>query len=597
MCRIAGMVDGTLEVNNIEKMVLEMCMLQKHGGPDDGGIFISSPDHLVLGNRRLALIDLTSEGHMPMQYQDRYHITYNGEIYNYLDLKNELLNFGHVFTNHTDTEVILAAFAQWRTHAFAKLKGMFALALWDSADRTLYLARDTAGIKPLYYSYNNGRLVFASETRAFKAVDKNSRANDNWPVYLMAYGHVPEPVTTISDVKPLQKGCFIKYQPESKKFTLQSFAHYSYSSSYKSGVNETVETANALDASVRRHLLADAPVGVFLSGGLDSGIIASLAARHKETDLNTLSIYFEEPEYSEKQYQDLLIKRLHCNHYQYLLKEDEFHRSLPEILNSMDMPSCDGVNTWFISKYAAARGLKAVLSGLGGDELFGGYPSFNRIQAAILLQKFPDAITSMGKRSSFKRLNRMAYLQMDGVKGLYLFLRGHYSPLEIAKQTGAYEKNIWNILNDQPVFNDIDVLDSKNQASWMEFNLYMQNQLLRDSDVMSMIHGVEIRVPFLYDDVIRLALRMDPTVKYEGPRAKQFLINTFNDSLPEEIWNRPKMGFSFPFAKWLSGSDFVSGLMKDGSKNARASHKKFLEGKLHWSHMMSLIILRNLKAI
>ena len=351
----------------------------------------------------------------------------------------------------------------------------------------------------------------------------------------------------------------------------------------------------SLEQSVRHHLLADAPVGVFLSGGLDSGIIALLAAKFKKTDLNTLSIYFEEPEYSEKKYQDLFRERLQCHHHEYLLTAGEFHQSFPEILESMDMPSCDGINTWFISKYAASLGLKAVLSGIGGDELFGGYPSFRRIKAALAVQHMPRRLMKIGRRSNSKMLNRMSYLSMDGIKGIYLFLRGHFSPYEIARHLGSYEKDIWNILNEKPVLTDISNVEDKNQASWMEFNLYMQNQLLRDSDVMSMIHGVEIRVPFLDDDTIRLALKMDPEVKFEGPLSKQILINTFRDSLPQEIWDRPKMGFSFPFAKWLASSTYVKELMENSNKNSRESYRKFMKGRLHWSHLMSLIILSKRK--
>lgn len=597
MCRIAGMFHEKRPVSAIESRVEEMCNLQKHGGPDDGGIYTSPEEKLVLGNRRLALIDLSHEGHMPMQYLQRYFITYNGELYNFLQLKEELQQLGHQFSNHTDTEVILAAFAQWNSHSFVRLKGMFAFALYDKQERELYLVRDPAGIKPLYYASGAGYLVFASEVRAFKPVEEVQQHNSNWPVFLMAYGHVPEPVSTLAEVKPLHKGCFLKYEFSRQDFTVQSFTHYSYSSRLNEAAEARQVIKTSLEDSVQRHLLADAPVGVFLSGGLDSGIIATLAARYKKADLNTLSIYFEEPEYSEKKYQDILIRQLQCNHHQYLLKEDEFHRSLPGILESMDMPSCDGINTWFISKYAASQGLKAVLSGLGGDELFGGYPSFNRISASKIIQHLPGPVVRIGKKSGSKKLNRMTYLQMDGIKGLYLFLRGHYSPYEIARQLGTYETDIWQMLEAQPILPDINGLEDKNQASWMEFNLYMQNQLLRDSDVMSMIHGVEIRVPFLDDDTIRLALKIKPSVKFEGPLAKQFLINTFNESLPSEIWNRPKMGFSFPFAKWLSSSEYVRELMEKGSKNTKNNYRKFMNGKLHWSHMMSLIILSNRKMI
>ncbi|MEO6329517.1 MAG: asparagine synthase (glutamine-hydrolyzing) [Ginsengibacter sp.] len=592
MCRVAGMINPGMPARAIEQVVAEMCDLQKHGGPDDEGLYTSEPDNLVLGNRRLALLDLSQAGHQPMQYQSRYHITYNGELYNFAVLKQELIKLGHHFKTHTDTEVIEAAFAQWNTHSFAKFNGMFAFALWDDTEKELYLVRDAAGIKPLYYSTISGTLTFASEVRAFKAVPFLQEANANWPVYLMAYGHIPEPVCTLAQVKPLHKGCFLKYSVKQLTYSLQSFAHYSYTCQLQKDDDPYALIKKATEQAVQRHLVADAPIGVFLSGGLDSGIIATLASKFKHNNLKTLSLYFKEAAFSEKEHQDVLIQKLNCLHGQYLLKEEEFHSCFPTILQSMDMPGCDGINTWFISKYAAAQGLKAVLSGIGADELFGGYPSFRRMKATRLLQHMPAMASKINERSNLKQLNRLAYLRMDGVKGVYLFLRGHFTPYEIAKQLGADEKEIWTLLNEQPMCTDISRLSEKNQASWMEFNLYMQNQLLHDADVMSMAHGVEIRLPFLDDNLVRVVLKLDPGIKYKGMLPKQFLIDIFKKSLPETIWNRPKMGFSLPFAKWLANNVYVKEVMQNSRRSTQENYKKFSEGNLHWSHLMSLIILR-----
>ena len=256
------------------------------------------------------------------------------------------------------------------------------------------------------------------------------------------------------------------------------------------------------------------------------------------------------------------------------------------------MPSCDGVNTWFISKYAKKHGLKAVLSGIGGDELFGGYPSFGRISIAGMLQQMPAALLQIARHSNRKKLNRLQYLSLEGVKGLYLFLRGHFIPPQIARQLGATEKEIWRILEEQPPLPGLSTLAPRNKASWMELNMYMQNQLLRDADVMSMAHGVEIRVPFLDDEVIETALSIDAGIKYKGLLPKQILINAFKDKLPETVWNRKKMGFSLPFTQWLSDSAFVKDTMGNSNKASQSNYKKFKEGKLHWSHLMSLIILQ-----
>ncbi|MBU3714858.1 MAG: asparagine synthase (glutamine-hydrolyzing) [Ferruginibacter sp.] len=593
MCRIAGIINRAMPIAEIATRVEEMCLLMKNGGPDDNGLYVSGNEHLVLGNRRLALLDLSANGHMPMQYRERFHITFNGEIYNFKSLRKELEQHGHFFKSNTDTEVVLAAFAQWNWQSFPKLKGMFAFALWDDTEKELFLVRDPAGMKPLYYAADNKSMTFASEIRVFAPVKELQEANRSWPVYYMAYGHLPEPVTTLKKVKPLHKGCFLKYNYNTSDFSVQSFSHYSYSQQISNASSALRSVKQSIEESTARHLMADAPIGVFLSGGIDSSIIAIEAKKNKSSALETVSLYFNENDFSEKKYQDVLIQRLSCTYHQFLLDEKRFNENLPEILDSIDQPSCDGINTWFISKYAQSVGLKAVLSGLGGDELFGGYPSFRRIRRSLLAQKFPDFVTSMGKRNRSKLLSRASYLRLKGTKGIYLFLRGHFGVSEIARQLGAYEKEVWETLEDQPVLKNINHLDNRDKAGWMEFNMYMQNQLLRDADVMSMYHGVEIRLPFLDEDLIRLAFRIQPSIKYKGPASKQFLINAFLEELPREIWDRPKMGFSFPFTEWLCTSDFVKEMMlKDANKLSIENYNQFIKGKMHWSHLMSLLMLR-----
>ncbi|MBS1755750.1 MAG: asparagine synthase (glutamine-hydrolyzing) [Bacteroidetes bacterium] len=589
MCRIAGIADKAANQLFLEDQVKAMCLLQKHGGPDDEGIYSNAESKLVLGHRRLALLDLSPAGHQPMIFANRFIISFNGEIYNFPDLKNELQLLGQKFYTHSDTEVILAAFAQWGTQAFSKLKGMFAFALFDNVTNQLYLVRDPSGIKPLYYFLQNNRLEFASEIRAFKATGTKN-INKNWPVFQLAYGHLPEPVTTLQDVKPLHKGCFLQFDINNGTHSLQSFTHYSYLSNKASSA---FDLKNILKEAVGRHLLSDAPIGVFLSGGIDSGIISLLAAEYQKQNLNSLSLYFEEAVFSEKLYQDLMIKKLQCSHHQHLLTQKEFNDALPKILQDMDMPSCDGINTWFISKYAAAQGLKAVLSGIGGDELFGGYPSFRRMRWSSAIQKIPASLLKAGRNSGVKRLRRLQYLTIDGIKGQYLFLRGQNVPDEIAEYLEATEKEIWDILKSQPISEELALLDAPNRASWMEMNMYMQNQLLRDADVMSMAHGIEIRVPMLDDAVVKNALAMPSNIKYHGALPKQILIDTFINELPQQVWDRPKMGFAFPFTQWLGSSAYVEELMQGAGVHTRHSYEQFKNGKLHWSKFMSLIMLQS----
>jgi len=591
MCRISGIIDRTQEIASLRNEVETMSKTLRRGGPDDEGIYVNEEEKLVFGHRRLSLIDLSPLGHQPMSYQSsRFYITYNGELYNYKQLKEQLAALGHTFHTRSDTEVVLASFAQWGIKAFERFNGMFAFALWDNLNKKVYLVRDGSGIKPLYYSITNKRLVFASEVRAFKSIGVKEK-DTNAEIYLMAYGHIPEPTTTLKGVSMLPKGSVLTFDANSGDWKINSYTHYSYlekisdKETAKNLIRETFQLA------IERHLISDAAIGVFLSGGLDSSIIASLANKQNKKGLNTLSIYFDEHEYSEKKYQDILINELSCNHSQFLLKEDDFRKYLPTIIEDMDLPSCDGINTWFISKFAKESGLKAVLSGIGGDEIFGGYPSFDRMKLLYFLNLSPKVLLRAGRFSTNKKARRLGYLTIDGSKGKYLFLRGQFIPNEIAKYLGANESEVWNILDSQPELPDINYLSTPNQASWLEMNLYMQNQLLRDADVMSMNHGIEIRVPFLDKEFLELSLQISSHLKYHGQHPKQLLIDTFKDIIPRQIWDRPKMGFSFPFKEWMMKNTFVKEQL-NGNSRSSSHYYKFTEGKLHWSQLMTLLVAK-----
>ena len=590
MCRIAGLINLSIPVTALEELVVEMCRVQKHGGPDNEGIYVNAKYNLVLGHRRLSIIDLSESGNQPMHYDNgRYVISYNGELYNYPELKEQLKKLGCCFNTASDTEVILAAFAKWGIAAFQKFNGMFAFALWDNVTGNIYLVRDGAGIKPLYFAHTKEGLAFASEVRAFKHIPYLKTEHPNWNVYLMAYGHLPEPITTLKNVQPLKKGYYLQYNILSGSIVQEQFIHFSYIERINDREQAITLIKDSLTTAVKRQLISDAPIGVFLSGGLDSSIIAHIANQH-HPDLNTISLIFEDNNYSEKKYQDLVQKDFKSVQHQHLLKEETFHKDFSAIIKAMDMPSCDGINTWFISKYAKEHGLKAVLSGLGADELYGGYPSFYRMKSTLLAQKIPDVLLRTGKLSSLKKIRRLCYLSIDGPIGMYLFLRGQFIPREIAEYLNADEDEVWRILEEQPHLPSIKHLTAKNQAAWLETNLYMQNQLLRDADVMSMAHGVEIRVPFLDKDFLKLSLNISSNTKYNGEFKKQLLIDSFKDVLPEQVWNRSKMGFTLPFKQWLLNEQYA------GNRPALPNtsyHDKFVGGKIHWSHFFTVFLMQN----
>lgn len=425
MCRIAGMIDRSRSIDFIQDQVSKMCQLQWRGGPDDGGIFTDEESQLVLGNRRLSIMDLTPEGHMPMHYAGKYTITYNGEIYNFQELKNTLLNLGHTFHSSSDTEVVLAAFAEWNVDAFSKLNGMFAFALHDHEKKMLYLVRDPVGIKPLYYYLTDHQLSFASELGAF--ANFNLEKNKDTSILLLAYGHMPGQSTPYKNLQSFPQGHFLSYDLSNGKHQLHCYTAFKYESKINTKQEALLKTRQVLQDSVQRQLISDAPIGVFLSGGLDSSILAKLSADELGHQLHTLSIYFEDKQFSEKRYQDSLVEKLKSKHEPLLITKNMFNNSLPLILDDMDMPSCDGLNTWFISKHAAQQGLKAVLSGLGGDELYGGYPSFHRMKWTNTLQSIPNALLGLSKLSNSTAVSRSVYLKIPGLQGKYLFARTLYT--------------------------------------------------------------------------------------------------------------------------------------------------------------------------
>ena len=592
MCRIAGIVDKTKTEVQLKAEVKAMCDVMAHGGPDDEGFYFNTVKGIAFSHRRLAFIDLSKAGHQPMFYdQDRYVISFNGEIYNYRDLKAALLNLGYEFNSNSDTEVILAAYAAWGTESFDKINGMFAFSLFDAELDCTYLVRDSAGIKPLYYSSTNQQLVFASEVRAFNQTGYHFTENVNWKIYFLAFGHIPEPYTTFSEIEMLPKGSYLVWLHASQTFQIKRYYNPPREIKITDYDEAVLAVKKALQNSVRQHLYSDAPIGAFLSGGIDSSIISILASSvlKNQSSLQTLAVNFDDASYSEKPYQDLISTQIKSNHQEYTINESIFNEKFPAALSAMDQPTTDGINSWFITYFAKQNGLKAVLSGIGADELFGGYPSFKRMGLVEKLSKLPGFILKLGLRFSKPALKRAYYLNYKNTVGKYLFLRGFYTPDEIAAILNCTIEQVDSVLQTAQIGNIDPELENKEQASWLEYNLYMQNQLLKDTDAMSMQHGVEVRVPFLDKELVTLVHQIKSDFIYNSEKPKGLLIDAFLNALPEKIWDRPKMGFTFPFQKWLSNnSGFLNKLSNHENEQVRNLTEDFRSGKLHWSKMMAL---------
>lgn len=587
MCRIAGVINKASDSVLADTITMRDSMA--HGGPDDKGMYHDADVGLAFGHRRLSLIDLTAGGHQPMLNASQdVIISFNGEIYNYKELKAELVAKGFQFKTASDTEVILAGYQYWGTECFSKLVGMFAIAIYDKRKHELVLARDSQGIKPLYYSNTNYSIYFASEVRAFKALPYNWQESDSWKAYMLVYGFVPEPHTTLQAVKMLPKGSYMRVDVN----TLQSsVVEYS-----KDDYNVTIDTENEalaairqwMDKAVDKHLISDAPIGLFLSGGIDSSLLTLIAKQTGHNDLHTLSIVFDDAAYSEAAYQQLIVDKVNAQHKSYNLSKEEYINALPDIFKAMDQPSIDGVNSYFICKFAKEYGLKAVLSGLGADELFGGYASFGREKVVSGLKKIPSGLLVASRHLKKDKYRKLAYLADNHITNEYLFHRGLFGINEAAEILDSDTKTVADTVQNIALANSVDKLPYGNKISYMEKNIYMQNQLLKDTDVMSMWHSIEVRVPFLDTELVKIVNSISPDVKYSGTIPKQLLVKAYNDILPRQIWDRKKQGFVFPFQNWIEGSEYTRfKYVEDKIK------KKYQSGSINWTRYWAYLVANN----
>lgn len=586
MCRIAGIID--FQSHPAEQLLLQMRDSMKHGGPDDAGIYMDDTWPLLFGHRRLALIDLSPGGHQPMLSPEKdIVIVFNGEIYNYQELKAELASqYSIQFRTGSDTEVIIHAYRVWGKECFNRFNGMFALAILDKQKHKVLLARDHAGIKPLYYSFKDDCLVFASEVRAFKSVKKDWPENKDWRKYFLLFGHLPEPVTTLEGVIPLKKGCVLEYDLQGRNATYFQTQPFYYNYQAYSEEEAIALVREKLDVAVQRHLISDAPIGLFLSGGLDSSILTILAKKYCGENLQTLSIDFENSKYSEKQYQDIIVKKTGARHQSFLVTQQDFESSIDDIMAAMDQPSTDGINSYFICKYAREYGLKAVLSGIGADELFGGYQSFYRASQVRKITNLPAFALAAANIAKGDKWKRISFLQRKDGLGEYLFNRGFFVSSQIAKFLDCPVQEINELLENIPFPGFVATMDEKERSSYYETNWYMQNQLLKDTDYMSMWHGIEVRVPFLDKELMQAIYSIQPELRYKI-LPKHLLIKAFEAELPEAIYKRPKQGFVFPFENWMKNTELP--VVKNNHESVRLQ-KGFANGKIHWSRYWCYVL-------
>jgi asparagine synthase (glutamine-hydrolysing) len=558
MCGIAGILSIESSPNPPSHRLELMQKALQHRGPDDEGIYISPDRQAALAHTRLSILDLSSAGHQPMSTDDgRYWITFNGEVYNFAQLRQDLITQGEQFNSQTDTEVMLKLYQRLGSDCVRHFRGMFAFAIWDDWEKTCFLARDPLGIKPLYYWQSGSTLVFASELRAVLAsgLPVVNMSREGLHGYLLT-GSVPEPYTLIDGVKCLAAGHTLHWQ--NGNITQHQYWQIDFAPQVIDPIPAQEKVRAAVIDSIQHHFISDVPVGLFLSGGIDSTAILALAQHTQSEPLGTFSIAFEEAQWDESSIAKRTADHFGAKHTEYKITVAVAIELFPEFLDSIDQPSVDAFNTFCVSKVAHDHGMKVVLSGLGGDEIFGGYPSFQKIPQMLdwgrKLQIIPLLGSSIGKGLSTwgnsPKLNRIGNFLQQPLNSAtaYGTYRGVFSPAEaqiIAQQYLPHKLSS----SHQPVPAESNCSTLEDEVSYLEIGNYMRNQLLRDSDVMSMKWGLELRTPLVDRALLEAVAPIPSQIRLAA--GKQILIEAIPE-LPDWVVNRPKQGFVFPFDRWMS---------------------------------------------
>jgi asparagine synthase (glutamine-hydrolysing) len=555
MCGIAGVVGAQTGTTAVESMISAM----HHRGPDGSGVWVSPSGHTVLGNCRLSIIDLSSAGHMPMSDpSERCCITYNGELYNFRELRRKLAEGGYPFRSTSDTEVVLAAYLRWGRDSLRRLVGMFAFAICDERDSKrpfVLLARDRLGIKPLYWVAVPGGIVFASEVKALLASGQVPRVADRLAIWdYLSLGSVPGPSTIIQGVRSL---------PPSHSLALDGakldFARYwdlppAASRRSVSPTRAAGELRDLLEQVVEEHMIADVPVGAFLSGGTDSSAIVALAARHSPGPLKTFTIRFGDGHNAadEAHHASIMAKHIGADHTEVFVSGEAVAAHFAQVISAMDQPTIDGVNSWFVSR-ATRESVTVSLSGLGSDEIFAGYPHFRLLQRAGRLAPHGNPLLMAAGRHT-SRLSRHISSRLRFLGGSpaqrYLQVREIFTADD--KKTliaGLSERSTETVLEQiEPPGSDL-----VGAVSRVELRGYLVNTLLRDADAMSMAHSLEVRVPFVDHRVVEYALSLPGPLKLDRTGGKIVLKRAVADLLPSSLLHRPKSYFSMPLQQWAVG--------------------------------------------
>jgi asparagine synthase (glutamine-hydrolysing) len=613
MCGINGILG---KISDAESRIVRMNQKLAHRGPDAGGVFSKGP--ISLGHRRLSIIDLSEAANQPMSDPSgRYTLVFNGEIYNYRELRGRFKD--HPFKTDSDTEVLLAGLIRWGSAFLKECVGMFAFAFWDGDKEELLLARDRMGIKPLYYARIEGSLIFSSEIRPLIASGLvPARINESVLGEFVRYQTVHGTNTLVDGVFVLPAGSFMVASDEEERIDtywhmVKDVDRLPTSMAY-SDVKEMIRSR--FEKAVERRLIADVPFGAFLSGGIDSSSIVAVASQYVTSPLRTFTVVFDDDAYSEAQFARIIAERYQTDHQEIRLSPNALIHHLPDAIAAMDHPSGDGINTYVVSKAAKEAGITMVLSGLGGDELFAGYPVFKQIsdlQDKKWLLSFPKwARRAIGQMRANMHPGVASQKTIDVICEDYFDVEYAYQySREVTSKAISSTllsmpprgmNSVFDLVHDgvgygTPGFQ----LPLLSRITFAEMSTYMHSVLLRDTDQMSMASALEVRVPFLDNEFVQTVMAVPDRFKY--PRTpKSLFVDSMGDLLPDEIVKRPKMGFTFPWDSWMRKElkdfcgDQMSALGKRPQFNEKAVNRRwedFLKGDRHvtWSRIWYLCIL------
>lgn len=575
--------------------------LLRHRGPNAAGSWTSADGRVWFGHTRLAIVDLSDAGVQPMRDETNGNvIVFNGEIYNHLELRRELIAAGIRFHGQSDTETLLRGFGVWGTSFLFRLRGMFAFAIWNGTTGEVTLCRDRFGIKPLYVGRcPDGSLAFSSEIRTLLNYTGREISRFGVAAYLQR-GACPHEALLFENICEFPSGSWAALRPSSSELrTVRFWPVAKGKELLPTKENEPFQGDAArhvrtlLEDAVQSHLQSDVPVACFLSGGIDSSVITALAARHlPDRQLATFSVGFSESEFDESRFATQMANQYGTEHHHIHLSDAEKLSLIERAVAAMDLPSTDGVNTFIVSHFVASAGYRVVLSGLGADEIFGGYPIFRDFWLVRGFAGTPNVfrkiLSAMGRGRHIltdipeeKTGESLSWWWRRNWSGDRLEAYGFPTPCFLPEPCPPLQ-------------------DAMGELSWGEASHYMRDMLLRDSDAMSMAHSLEIRVPFLDNALVSNVLNYPSSEKFDPNVPKKLLIRATNDLLPSEIWNRPKMGFSLPMRKWMLGPllDFckegLDQIQETGLIDQRGSMEiwqDFERARFHWAGAWALVVL------